>query len=159
MIFLQYTLAAIIAFSGLFVGAYLARATKEEMPTASRYLPWMQKILVIAIVAFFLNILPVNLIIKVLIYALLIVSLLKTPLTNMYFLIGFIFFMLANSDHLFTISTLVFLYGFPTGSLFIINKKLKRFEVIKEVFLKYWLFLVISIGLQLAYSFFILKSF
>lgn len=161
MTFLAYLLSAVLAFSGVIVGTLLAINTKEEMPTAKKYLPWMQKILFIAIIAAFLNYFKFGIIIKLVIYAIVIFTVLKSKTLSNYVFLAVIFFLLGQrSESLFIISTLVFLYGFPTGSLFVIsNKKAAWLELVKKVMLKYGIFLIVSIGLQLLYSIFILKKF
>ena len=160
--FLQYALAAIIAFSGLLAGVRLARSAKEEMRSASRYLPWLQKILFIFIAAFFLNSLPVPLPVRLLAYALLILSMMRKRMPGMYPLIGIIFFWTGQSEQgLLMVSTLTFLYGFPVGSLFAINagKNLRTSEIFRAVLLKHWAFPVVAVGLQAIYSLLWLRSF
>jgi len=160
MTFLTYSLAAIIAFSGLIVGSILALRTKEEMPTAKKYFPLLQKILYVAIIAVFLNHFKVGIIIKVIIYAIVIFAILRAKVLNSYFIIAVFFFFLGQSEKsLFMISLLVFLYGFPTGSLLVIySKKMKWPEAVKKIILKHGIFLVVAIGLQFLYATFVLKT-
>ena len=161
MSLLAYSLSAVVAFLGLFVGAFLARATKEEMPTATRYFPWLQKILFLIMVAVFFQHFKVSIIIRFVIYAVLLFSLLRKETINFYIVLAVFFFMLGQANQsMFTVATLIFLYGFPTGSLLVAKgKKLSRQKVIKKILKQYGLFLIISIGLQVLYSIFVLKSF
>lgn len=161
MSFLIYSISALIAFSGVVAGAILAFNTKEEMPTAKKYLPLLQKILLIAIVAVFLNHFKMGIIIKVIIYALVIFAIYKKQILNFYPIIAVLFFFIGQgSQNLFLISTLVFIYGFPTGSLYLIqNKRMKWPELVRKVSIKYGVFLVIAVLLQLLYSVFVLKTF
>ena len=161
MDFLAYSLSAIVAFSGLFVGAFLARSAKSEMPTASRYLPWLQKILVIAVAALFFSHFRVNTALKLIVYAAIIVFLLRAQI-NFYPFLAVVFFMLGQSPgSLFSVSALVFLCGFPAGSMFIIGtrKRMGRYTVAKALLRKHGIFLLIAIGLQFFYSLLIFRSF
>ena len=158
MTFLQYVLAAFVAFSGLFAGAYVARLAKEEMPKASGYFSWFQKILLIIIVAVSLNLSSAGLVVRLVVYAALAFFLLGGRVRNVYPLMG-LFFFFAGASGLFEISTLVFLYGFPTGSLFMIN--LKKSEGVKRVvgsmLFKYGWFLLVAVGLEV-FRLFVLVS-
>mgnify|MGYP001246428768 CR=1 FL=1 len=160
MTFLTYLLATVVAFSGVIAGSMLALNTKEEMPTAKKYFPLLQKVLFIAVIAALLNHFKLAIIVKVIVYLLVLFIILRKKQYNFYPFIAVIFFLLGQSQQsLFTISILMFLFGFPTGSLFVIyNKKMKWFETVKRVTLKYGIFLVIAIALQLLYSLFVLKT-
>jgi len=161
MSFLIYLISAVIAFSGVIAGAILAFNTKEEMPTAKKYFPLLQKILLIAMVAVLLNYFNISVVIKVIIYALVIFAVSKKQMLNFYPVIAVLFFSLGQSSQsLFLISTLVFIYGFPTGSLYVIrNKKMKWLELVRKVSVKHGIFLLAAILLQLLYSVFVLKKF
>ena len=160
MTFITYLLAALVAFSGVIIGAVLALNTREEMPTARKYFPLLQKVLFVAIISVFLNFFKFGLVIKLLIYALVIFSILRKPALNSYVILAVIFFLLGQGQQsLFLVSIFIFLYGFPTGSLFIIrNKRMEWLEAVKKVTLKYGIFLVIAIALQFLYSVFVLKT-
>jgi len=160
MSFLLYSIAAIIAFSGLLAGVFLALHTKEEMPTAKRYFPWAQRILILIMVALFFDHFKVMLFFKIAIYALIVFSIVRKPVLNYYPFIALLFFFLGQSNEsLLAIATVVFLYGFPTGSLFVINHKMKPLDLYTKTILRYGLFLVISLLAQLLYSVFVIKQF
>ncbi len=154
MNFLQYALAAVIAFSGLIVGVFLARFTKEEMPTGSRYFPLLQKIIFMAIAVVLLSTFNIALPIKAAIYAIIVILLLRFYSTSFYPLLGVAFFLLGQqSATLFEAAVLVFLYGFPVGSLSASGKKINTLETLKKVVVQHSLFLIVAIGLQLVYLF------
>lgn len=161
MSFLQYVIAAVIAFSGVIAGAVLALLTKEEMPTAKKYLPLLQKVLLISTVVVFLNYFKIGLIIKIVVYALLIFTVLRAKTLNFYPVLAVLFFLLGQSSQsLFLISLMVFLYGFPTGSMYVINNKIRKWQqLVKPIALTYGIFLILAIVLQFLYSIFVLKQF
>ena len=161
MSFLQYVIAAVIAFSGVIAGAVLALLTKEEMPTAKKYFPLLQKVLIISTVVVFLNYFKIGLIIKIVVYALLIFTVLRAKTLNFYPVLAVLFFLLGQSSQsLFLISIMVFLYGFPTGSMYVINNKIRKWQaLVKPIALTYGIFLIVAITLQFLYSVFVLKQF
>ncbi|MBS3133209.1 hypothetical protein J4470_03725 [Candidatus Woesearchaeota archaeon] len=160
MSFLIYSLSAVIAFSGVIAGAVLALNTREEMPTASKYLPLMQSIIFATSVAVFLNYFKLNIAVRILVYAAVIFVLLKKQRLNFYPALAALFFSLGQSSQgLFTISALVFLYGLPAGSLCVIhNKRMKWPEAVWKVSKKHGAFLLAAILLQLLYAVFVLKT-
>ncbi|MCH7902728.1 hypothetical protein IIC68_03165 [archaeon] len=158
MTFLTYSAAAVIAFSGVFAGAFLTFFTKEEMPTARKYFPWLQKALFLAIIAILFDFFKVNGIIMLIAFILILFMIVKKQTMNSYPLLAIIFFLLGQgNESLFMISALIFIYGFPTGSLFAKQKTWQA--TIKPVLLKYGIFLILAIGLQALYSVFVLKTF
>jgi len=161
MTFLAYSAAALIAFSGLVIGAFLALSAKEEMPTARKYFPWLQKALFLAMVAVFFNFFKVSPVIMVIIYALILFMIAKKQELGYYPLLAVVFFFLGQgTQSLFLISALIFLYGFPTGSLFAMQRKKATWQtIIRPLILKYGIFLILAIGLQFLYTIFILKTF
>jgi hypothetical protein len=161
MSLLQYSIAAVIAFSGVVIGAILAFNTKEEMPTAKKYLPLLQSIIFVTIVAVLLNYFKLNIAVRVLVYAAVIFVLLRRQRLNLYPVLAATFFLLGQSSQsLFMVSALIFLYGFPAGSLYFMhNKRMKWLELVRKVSVKYGIFLVAAILLQLLYSVLALKKF
>jgi len=158
MTFLAYSAAALIAFSGIFAGAFLTFFTKEEMPTARKYFPWLQKALFLVMIAIFFNFFKVNGIIMLIAYILILFMIVKKQTLDYYPLLAIIFFLLGQgNESLFMISALIFIYGFPTGSLFATQATWQA--TIKPVLLKYGIFLLLAIGLQALYSVFVLKTF
>lgn len=146
---IAYILASLVAFSGLFIGAYLARAAKEEMPIASRYFPWVQKFIIIAMAAFLLNSFGLGIAARAALYAVAVLFLLRYGNLNFYPLLGVLFFLLSSSD-LFAVSLLTFMYGFPAGSMFMIRKKkLSAYAAVKGIFARYGAFLAVAFVMQL----------
>lgn len=153
MEFVQYSLSALVAFLGVPVGAFLALSAREEMHTGRKYFLWLQNIILIAVVALLLNHFNALLILKVAAYAALIFVLLKSSVLNFYPFFAAAFFILGqNSRELFAIAALVFLYGFPAGSMYVIkNKRMPLFETLGRASLRYASFPAAAILLQLIY--------
>ncbi len=154
MEFVQYSLSALVAFSGVPLGAFLALTAKEEMPTGRKYFPWLQKIILMAVVALLLNHFNALLMVKAAAYAALLFVLLRSNVFNFYPFLAAAFFILGqNSRELFAIAVLVFLYGFPTGSMFVIkNKRVPLLETLGRASLRYAVLPVAAILLQLVYA-------
>src|SRR3989338_524612 len=122
MTLVQYVLAVLVAFSGVLVGAFLACFAKEEMPTARKYFPLIGAVLFAVVVAFVLNHFSVSLPLRLVAYAVLFPFLLFWKF-DLYPFFAVFFFLLAHSPQgLFAVSALVFLYGFPAGSMFVVRK-------------------------------------
>jgi len=153
---LPYSLSALVAFSGVIVGVVLALFAKEEMPTGKKYFPLIQKVLLIAIFALLLNHFKALLIVKLVAYSALIFVLSRRMMFNLYPLFAVAFFLLGQgSRELFTISTLVFLYGFPTGSMYVVrNRRMGLLKTLGKVSLRYAVFPVAAVVLQLLYQLF-----
>ena len=153
---LSYSLAALVAFSGLFVGATLAFFTQEELPVGRRYFPWMQKLLLIAIVSVVLHALHVQLLYRIVAYAALLLLLLRTAVPNLYPFLGFLFFFSGVTQPiLYLVSVLIFLYGFPTGSLLVAEpKKTGGKTMLKQILIRYGAFVPIAVLAQIAFQFF-----
>jgi len=128
---LNYSLAAIIAYLGLFIGILLAIMAKEEIKPGKKYFIFLQKIILLLIFIFLLIYTDLNYILILLILALIIVHLLKTKkefneLPYIYIILSIIFFLSSKILNFFIIeSSLIFLYGLPTGSL-LTNKDKKK---------------------------------
>ncbi|MBI2664926.1 hypothetical protein HYX10_06325 [Candidatus Woesearchaeota archaeon] len=161
MTLLAYSLAALIAFSGVIAGIVLAFRTKEEMSAGRKYFPWLQKILFMAAVAVLLNHFNLGMAVRAVVYGVVIVAVLKKQVLNFYPLLAAMFFLLGQSaESLFMISAIVFIYGFPTGSLFVISSgRIKLFAAVKAAVFRHGSFLAIALVLQLLYSVFVLKTF
>ncbi len=149
---LPYSLSALVAFSGVIVGVVLALLAKEEMPTGKKYFPVVQKALVIAIVALLLNHFEALLAVKLVAYLAVVLVLSRRMAFDVYPLLAVAFFLLGQgSRELFTISTLVFLYGFPTGSLYVIKNRGMGWACAVRAGLRYSVFPVAAVLLQMVY--------
>ena|SRR3989338_5214445 len=122
-------LASLLAFSGIFAGILLAYFTKEEQQAGRPYFALMQDILLAMILFFFLFSLGWNIPATSILSITLLAILYSFPwLVNplLYFFLGFMLLLLSPSSPFFiTESVLVFLYGMPTGSLWIYTRKWK----------------------------------
>ncbi len=152
----SYLLSALVAFSGVLVGAFLAMTAREEMPTGRKYFPFFQKVLLIAIAAVLLSHFSAPLIVKFVVYASLVFVLLGKHMINFYPLLAVAFFILGQDRReLFIISVLVFIYGFPTGSMYVVrNRRMSLLKTLGKAGLRYSVFPVVAMALQLLSYFF-----
>jgi hypothetical protein len=149
---LNYSLISLISFLGLLVGMILAFTAKEELEPGKKYFQLLQKLTLLLIVIFLLNFFNINIYLRIIIYILFIFLMtLNIKSQIIYPVLGVVFFLSLRDINLFTTnSILIFLYGFPTGSLFAKKfiKKRKLF-VFKRITLNYFWFVLIAIGLKL----------
>ena len=155
---LTYFLTGIITYLGLGCGIGLAYIAKEELNDGRKYFILSQNIILPLIIFSFLYFLKVSLIIDI---TLLIISFIclyyfnnlkndnfKKNFYYIYLILGIIFFISSKNNNFFIVeSSLIFLYGFPTGSLIIDVKKNNFFEIL----LKTISFIFISIVLFLMF--------
>ena len=122
---LSYFLAALIAFTGIIAGVFLAFFTKEEMKPGKRYFELLQKALLAVIAAVFLYYSGMQLVFRIAAYSVVILflALSKNPGNGIagsiiYGILGLVLYLgRLNQKSFFIISSLIFLYGLPTGSL------------------------------------------
>jgi len=120
---LNYLLALIISFSGLFVGMFLGRIAKEELKQGKKYFILLQHLL-FSLVIFFILLIIDNIYLALTAVLVFIFSY-KAELSSKiaYPLLGlFFYFSSASREMILINSALTFLYGFPAGSL-LKNKK------------------------------------
>lgn len=126
---LNYSLAAIISYMGLFIGFFLAIIAKEELREGKKYFIYLQKIILLLIFVFLLIYLRLNNILTVIVLIAILIPLLKTEKTlntspYIYPILAVILYLSSKTLNLFIIeSSLIFLYGLPTGSLLTGKKK------------------------------------
>ena len=123
---LNYVLALVFSFLGVLVGLGLGYAAKEELKPGKKYFLWMQNIILVLAGIFVLYSFNLNLILFIVLGLLLTLVLAYfEPNTIIgYGLLALLVFLSIGNDNLFILmASLVFLYGFPTGSLFLIRKK------------------------------------
>lgn len=131
---LNYSLATIIAYLGLFIGFLLAIIAKEEIKPGKKYFIFLQKIILLLIFISLLIFIDLNYLLVLLISAFIVIYLSKTKkefnkLPYIYILLSIIFYLSSKKLNLFIIeSSLIFLYGLPTGSL--LTKKSKKETII-----------------------------
>ena len=149
---LNYFLISIISFLGILIGMLLAFTAKEELESGKKYFLLLQKLTLLLILIFLLNFFNINLYLRITIYVLFLALMtfnIKSQI--IYPILAVVFFLSSKNPGLFiTNSILIFLYGFPTGSLFAkkLIKKKKSF-VFKKIFLTYFWFILIAIVLNL----------
>lgn len=157
MEFITYSLTNLIVFLGLGVGIALAYIAPEEMKDGKKYFIWMQNVILSLVLFFLLYFYRFNLMLNLIISLALFFSLFfylnhkkkQTIRYVDYAFLGIMFYLSAKNTNLFLLlSSLMFIYGLPTGSLLINIKKKNVFEVI----LNNVSFVVISLVLFLLLS-------
>lgn len=152
---LNYSLTATVSYISLFIGFLLAIIAKEELKPGKKYLILLQKIILLSIFILLLIFINLNYILVLLILAFIIIYVLKryskkafneVPYT--YLILSIIFYISSKKLNLFVIeSSLIFLYGLPTGTL--LTKKSKK-ETITDL-LKNTSFIILAIILYLIF--------
>lgn len=152
MTLVQYLIAVFVAFSGVLVGAFLACSAREEMPTARKYFPLIQAVLFAAVAAFALDYFSVSLLLRIAAYVALFPFLLFWKFDFYPFLAVFFFLLAHSSQSLFAVSVLVFLYGFPAGSLFVVRKN--EWRIVRAILMvgrRYSYFVFVAVALEALY--------
>ncbi len=131
---LNYFLAAIVSYLGLFIGFILAIVAKEELKQGKKYFIFLKKMILLLIFIFLLLFIELNYILILLILAFIIIYLLKTKKEfnespYIYIILSVVFYLSSRKLNLFIIeSSLILLYGLPTGTL--LTKKSKKETII-----------------------------
>jgi len=121
---LPYSLTALIAFSGIFAGRALAHFSQEEMAAGKKHFLLLHKIILAAIAVLLANAFGIGFVSRAVIYAVVIIALFlvkKTRSELIYPSLGAMFFLGSKTGYFVEVSSLIFIYGFPAGSL--ISKK------------------------------------
>jgi phosphoglycerol transferase MdoB-like AlkP superfamily enzyme len=138
MNFINYFLTSLIVFAALISGIIIRHFTKEEMKEGEKYFILLQRLLALIIVGVFLYFMNTK--IYWIIIALFVVSTLiyqfdvKLPVYYVFFG-SFLFFSSKEMNFFLIISSLIFLFGFPSGSL------IKKEDVKKNLLLSCLFFL------------------
>lgn len=122
---LNYVLALILSFSGVFVGMFLGYIAKEELKPGKRYFIWIQNIILILAAIFVLYSFHLNIILFILIGLIITLGIIyfKPKAILGYLFLAILFFLSMRNTSLFMLtSSFIFLYGFPTGSLIFAKK-------------------------------------
>lgn len=132
---MQFAAAAIISYLGLPAGFFLAFLTKEELPTARKYFPWLQRIVIIAAAAAGMGFLSVGLAVKIAVYAVLLLLIaVKINAQLFYALFGVLLFASGkDGNSLLALSSLVFLFGLVSGSINFGIWGKKKSRAVKEI--------------------------
>jgi hypothetical protein len=149
---LTYFLTLIFVFLGVYVGTLLGFIAKEELKPGRMYFRALENTLLVFIVLILLYAYGANLYILILLGVAASVFLYytseSTPINQMaYFLLGIAFFFSTRSTDLFIIiSTLIFIYGMPLGSLYVArNPKRSRKTLLTDVLLNFGFFVIIAL--------------
>ena len=144
-------LALIVSYFGIFIGKYLSKAAKEEVEDGRKNLQILKISLSIVIFFLFLILAPFSLLSKIILYAL-IISLvivwrrfrMKTskPASDLY-----AFGILFGLNPTFLMSVLIFIYGFPAGSLM----KENYFKILKKT----WIYLLLGVAALIVRNYFL----
>ena len=132
---LNFALILVFVFSGLFAGAFLAYNSPEEMKTGRRYFQLMQKIILVIVSLIVIRSLGLPAAVSLILYAaaILAFSLVKVKTTYTYPLLGAVLFYFYMKDAFLAMAGLALLYGFPSGSLFVIMSKDKLNKTIAKI--------------------------
>ncbi|MBW2975511.1 hypothetical protein KY366_07355 [Candidatus Woesearchaeota archaeon] len=120
---LNYSLTAITAYLGLFAGFILAAIAKEELKQGKRYFIFLQKIILLLVFVFLLAFIKLDYVLLLVILSFSVICLLRrkkgfNEVPYIYIILSVIFYLASKKPGLFVIeSSLMFLYGLPTGSL------------------------------------------
>jgi hypothetical protein len=155
---LTYILTAVFSFLGVYVGALLAFIAPEELKPGKMYFKALMNTLLVFIVLILLYAYNANIFVLILLGILGSISLYytsdTTPINQVaYFLLGIAFFFSVKTVDLFiTISSMIFIYGLPLGSLFV-AKRLKKSKktLLTDIFLNFSFFLVLALMTNLIF--------
>lgn len=156
MQFLQFLAAVAISYLGLLAGFILATMTREELPTAKKYFPWLQRLVIILVAAVSMRLLNFGIPARLASYAALLVLLAVKPnLQLFYALFGAAVFAAArNSNALLITSSLVFLFGLLSGSSSF-DARIRKKDIVKaaaKILANNLFYPAIAIVLFLAFS-------
>ena len=154
---INYFLVSFLAYSGLFIGMSLAFIAKEEIKPGRKYFVFLKKMVLSLVIVFLFVLHKLDYIIVLPALAIVLVYFYKVRVNKgfnedflIYLILGAIFYSSYKNTNLFVIeSSLMFLYGFPTGTLLVDFKSKWRsvFEILKSVG-----FLFVSCGLPFLFS-------
>lgn len=140
--YLNYFLAAIVAYLGLLLGIFLIKIAPEEQKPGKKYFIFLKKAIFLLILVFYLFFYNFNPALSVILLVFTLILMLnkklkleKTGIT--YFFFGLVFYLSSRVLNLFIIETvLIFLYGMAVSSL---TLKKKNYS---EIFFKnLWFFI------------------
>ncbi len=141
-------LIPIIAFAGIFVGALLKYIAREEVKFGKygpKYFVWMKRIILFLLILIILNFYDyyIFLIIGILIGLILGIFLTEYLFLNLVMILGF----KSSKNILLVLSTLVFLYGLPYGSIL---RRIKLEQIVPVVLLFFIPFLLLFFNFNLS---------
>lgn len=148
MLFVNYVLAAVVSFLGLFVGASLAFTATEELKAGRRFFILLTRIIFsLALVLLLLSYsIPWWLIAIVVVAYFTFDYHYRIDERYIYALLAVIFYLSFRNTNLFILeSILIFLYGFPAGSLFCEKLVKKKLLALRKLFLNHLHYLIIAL--------------
>jgi hypothetical protein len=129
----SYSLAAIIVVLGFVCGIVLRLFTKEEMKAGRKYFIYLQYAILAVIIALMIYFRMHYVIILIFLAVLVMVfskSRMKKPMpASVYIIFGMLFFEASRSSLFILFSSLMFLFGFPAGSLMDLKKKWQNHDI------------------------------
>lgn len=130
-------LLAIIAFAGIICGIFLVYCNKDEIKHAKRYLLFSQKVLIAAsilLTAYFLQPCCGSILIAVFIAVFLFIARKRFQTYIFYPVLGLLTYISIKVPEAFLVNiAIVFLYGLPTGTLIMFEKKYNKKKVLIEI--------------------------
>lgn len=140
---ISYSLAAVIVVLGFVCGIVLKLFTKEEMKAGRKFFIYMQYAIFAVIIALMIYF-RMNYVLIIIFLAVLIMLLSKSKMkkpfpSKIYILFGMLFPVASMANDFILFSSLMFLFGFPAGSLMNLKKKWHSHDIIPVI-----LFLVMA---------------
>ena len=118
---------ALVSFLGLVIGMFLPFCNKDELKSGRKYIIFMQKIILAAIIiriSYYYDFSSVLLFLTIALSFLLFIDKIKIKTQIIYPLLGIILYLSSKTTNLFVlISALIFLFGLPSGILIKTNEK------------------------------------
>lgn len=147
---LTYLIILALAFLGLYAGLIIAYFCKEELKPGTSYLNWLRHLIFVTILIIFFVKNPSWLFVIIVAAIIILFSLSKNRETLYYYALAVIFFLSWRYNGFTMIAPLIFLYGFPLGSMHLYyHIKEKKKQVALKLFYRYVGFLINGIVLGL----------
>ena len=153
--FVSYVVTLMVTFFGVISGTIIGFIAPEELGPGEGYLKVLQNVLSALVIAVVLYLVGVPLVfVLTLTVAVTVMQILysdKDISVMIYIMLAIIFALSAGRVTSFIAAASgIFLYGLPTGSLFVLkNSKKKRSVVVADAFLVYGIFIVIALIVNL----------
>ena len=130
----QFLAAVVVSYLGLLAGYCLASLTKEELPTAKKIFPLLQRLSILAIAAVAMDAFNTGAATKIIVYlALLIAVLFRLLLPVLYGALGLLVAAIAaDQNALLMVASLVFLCGLVSGSMEFAAKARRKADAIPQ---------------------------
>lgn len=103
--------ALLISYLGVFAGYALSRVAKKEVASGKKFLGFLQNILFLSVLIWFFSSINISILYRIVLA--IVFVLLQIAFKNDYVVLGLVF----GLQPTFITSILIFLYGFPKGSL------------------------------------------